>query len=304
MESPPQFFPGGMRTPIEPSVAPCAGWDEAGWDEDGSGRQAVFTTAFCRVEAAVASSRGPRHACNEDAHAGLEDAGRLFVVADGVGGGAVAHVASRLLVAQLKAALGGHRLDPVRVRHAMLEADRNIARTIALQTNLPGAATVVLCGPVDVFASKWLIGWVGDCRAYRLPARADSGIDLLTRDDTFRELGELPPHGGSVDDPARMVGNGATVGANVAIHELQSDDLLALCSDGVHKHLEAGDWERVLRQPVPLVRRCEALITSARANGSDDDATVLLLHRTGSSIRLPRWMTRFSGCDADGGPSR
>ena len=35
---------------------------------------------------------------------------------------------------------------------------------------------------------------------------------MLTCDDTFRHLGEPPPPGGAPDDPARMVGNGATAG--------------------------------------------------------------------------------------------
>ena len=69
-------------------------------------------------------------------------------------------------------------------------------------------------------------------------------IELLTRDDTFGHLDELPPRGGSPDDPARMVGNGATSGANVALHGLACGDLLALCSDGVHKYVDADDWGR------------------------------------------------------------
>ena len=111
---------------------------------------------------------------------------------------------------------------------------------------------------------------------YRLAQRGDRGIELLTRDDTYAQLNETPPEGSSADDPARMVGNGAMSGANVALHELARGELLALCSDGVHKHLDDLDWERVLRQPLPLARRCERLITLARRHGSADDATVLL----------------------------
>jgi serine/threonine protein phosphatase PrpC len=114
---------------------------------------------------------------------------------------------------------------------------------------------------------------------YRLARRGVRGIELLTRDDTFAHLNETPPEGSSPDDPARMVGNGATSGANVALHDLARGDLLALCSDGVHKHLDDHDWEHVLRQPVPLARRCEQLIALARHQGSTDDATVLLVHR-------------------------
>jgi protein phosphatase len=172
----------------------------------------------------------------------------------------------------------------------MLAADRAIASRIAQVTASPGAATVVLCAPVNVLASKWLIAWVGDCRAYRLSSRGELRFDLLTRDDTFRELNEAPPEGGSLDDPARMVGNGATTGANIAVRGLRSGELLALCSDGVHKHVSPAEWRRVLAQPVSLARRCDDLIALASANGSTDDATVLLVQRTGFATARPNWL--------------
>jgi protein phosphatase len=176
------------------------------------------------------------------------------------------------------------------VRRAVLEADRTIAACIARVTTAPGAATVVLAAPLDPVGGRWLLAWVGDCRAYRL-ARGRTGVraarlDLLTRDDTFRHLHEPVPPGGSPDDPARMVGNGATGGPNVAVHDLGPGELLALCSDGVHKRLGAGDWRRVLLQRLTLVERCEDAIRVARANGSADDATVLLIERP-APIGLP-----------------
>jgi serine/threonine protein phosphatase PrpC len=243
------------------------------------GQQSVYATAFGRVEAAVASSCGTQHDTNEDAHSTLRGSMRMFVVADGVGGGAMAQTASRQLVSHLHEALDARRLDAGRVRAAMLDADRAIARRIAQVTESPGAATVALCAPVNVFASKWLVAWVGDCRVLRLAMRGEPGIELLTRDDTFRHLNETPPAGGSLDDPARMVGNGATSGANVSLHDLACGDMLVLCSDGMHKGVQAGDWCRILKQRVPLAQRCEELIALARINGATDDATVLLLQR-------------------------
>jgi protein phosphatase len=168
-------------------------------------------------------------------------------------------------------------------------------------TDAPGAATVALCAPINALASKWLVAWVGDCRVYRLAAGGASRLELLTLDDTFRHLGELPPSGGSLDDPARMVGNGATSGANVALHGLARGDLLLLCSDGVHKYVDDDAWTPLLKRPVPLLRRCEDLIALARANGSPDDATVLLLRRAGPGLPRPRWLARwFGSADAQG----
>ena len=291
-------MPGSLITPIEPSVAA-----QAAREAEGRVQHAVQTTAFSRIEVAVASSRGSQHADNEDAHSDLDASNGLFVVADGVGGGAMAQLASRLLVDSLHGALEGRRVDAHTVRTALLDADRTIQRAIARRTDLPGAATVVRGAPVDVLAARWLIGWVGDCRAYRLAAAGGGRVDLLSCDDTFRALGEAVPPGGSPDDPARMVGNGAIAGANVALHELAVGDLLALCSDGVHKHLGGDDWAGALHADAPLSARCAQLIAAARAHGSTDDATVLLLRRVAFAMRRPRWIARFGGRDTDGGPN-
>ena len=268
------------------------------------GQQSVYATALGRVEAAVASSCGTQHDINEDAHSTLGGSMRMFVVADGVGGGAMAQMASRQLVSHLHEALDAHRLNAERVRAAMLDADRAIAQRIAQVTDSPGAATVALCAPVNVFASKWLVAWVGDCRVLRLAMRGEPGIELLTRDDTFRHLNETPPAGSSLDDPARMVGNGATTGANVALHDLACGDMLMLCSDGTHKCVQASDWCRILKQRVPLAQRCEELIALARVNGATDDATVLLLQRVCFGEPRAGWIKGLVGSVRSRGPKQ
>lgn len=271
----PPALSGGLATPLEPAP----GARRAGVPGDPGGAQAAYRHGLQRFDAAVASSCGSGHADNEDAHSRLQGGGRLFVVADGVGGGAMAQLASRLLVAHLHAALESGAIDAARVGAAMLGADRALAHAIARVTDQPGAATVVLCAPVDASASQWLVGWVGDCRAYRWSPRDPARLALLSRDDSFANLGETPPPGGSPDDPARMVGNGATSGASVALHPLAPGELLALCSDGVHKHLDDAHWCAVLREPRTLLQRVDALLRLARARGSADDATLLLLGR-------------------------
>jgi protein phosphatase len=285
-------MPQNLITPLEPG-APRFSSNVA--QPAKVSQQSIHSTGFRRIEAAVASSCGSQRDSNEDAHSALDPAGSLFVVADGVGGGAMAQMASRQLVAHLHAALDAAPLDADRVCRAMLDADRAIAERIARVTDSPGAATVALCAPVNLLASKWLIAWVGDCRVYRLGMHGPRAIEMLSCDDTFRHLGEQPPAGGALDDPARMVGNGATAGANVALHDLACGDMLVLCSDGVHRFIASDTWSHVLTQRVSLARRCEDLIAQARANGSVDDATVLVVQRVAFSLPRPRWITRWVG---------
>ena len=272
-----------LITPLDPGSAP-----RAPAPPPLDVRESIHTTLFGRISSAVASSCGSLHAVNEDAHSAIEHSPAIFVVADGVGGGAMAAMASRRLVAHLHASLEVEGIAMDTVCQAMLDADRVIAGSIAQITNAPGAATVALCAPVNLMASRWLVAWVGDCRVYRLADGEGQSLVALTVDDTFEHLNETPPPGSSPDDPARMVGNGAIVRPNVSLAEVGVGDLLVACSDGVHKYLGAGDWDRVLRRPLALARRCEDLIVTARANGSTDDATVLLVQRSAFGVpRLP-----------------
>ncbi len=255
-------------------------------------RDAAFATAWIRLDTAVASCRGKRHAINEDWHSTLEGNAPLFVVADGVGGGAMASRASRELVLRLHDALERTRIDTDAVRNALLDADRKIARSIATHTDASGAATVALCACIGSSLSRWLVAWVGDCRVYRVSAANDGPAELLTCDDTYRHLSEQPPHGGSLDDPARMVGNGAVDAPNVRHVDLGCNELLVLCSDGVHKHVAPRDIGRLLRGSSPLIRRCVRLVEFARSHGSDDDATVLLVRRAEQRrARLARFVS-------------
>lgn len=242
-------------------------------------REAVFAKGWIRLDTAVASSRGRSHAVNEDWHSALGGTAPLFVVADGVSSGAMASSASRELVLRLHETLERGRIDADAVRSAVLDADREVRRSIASLTDASGAATVALCAGTGASLSRWLVAWVGDCRVYRVSAADGAPAQLLTLDDTYRHLSEPQPPGGSVDDPARMVGNGAVDAPNVRHVDLGRDEMLLLCSDGVHKHAGTHDIARLLRGPAPLVARCVRLIEFARSSGSNDDATVLVVHR-------------------------
>jgi serine/threonine protein phosphatase PrpC len=258
-------------------------------------RHAVRETPWVRLEMAAASVRGRGRAINEDWHSTLNGSAPLFVVADGVGGGAMAARASRELVRRLHQRLDGCRIDAGAIRDALLSADREVSRSIARRTDASGAATVALCAGKGMLLSRWLVAWVGDCRVYRIGTAADEPAQLLTVDDTYRHLSEPPPLGGSCDDPARMVGNGAVSTPNVEQVALRRGEMLAICSDGVHKYVAAHDLSSVLQGPAPLARRCDRLLALARARGSGDDATVLVVRREPRRARLV-WSAAASVC--------
>jgi serine/threonine protein phosphatase PrpC len=270
-------------TPYEPVFSHR---DQSSRRASAASRHAVRVTPWVRLEMAAASARGRRRHVNEDWHSAFNGSAPLFVVADGVGGGAMAAQASRELVSRLHAALDGRRIDAPAIRNALLRADREVGRSISSRAGASGAATVALCAGTGVLLSRWLIAWVGDCRVYRVSAGPDRPAQALTVDDTYRHLGEVPPSGGSYDDPARMVGNGAVSEPNVERVALRRGEMLVICSDGVHKHVQPEELSRVLHGSAPLVRCCDRLLALARARGSSDDATVLVVRREPRQTRL------------------
>ena len=142
--------------------------EDAGIDMSTFVREAALATGWIRLDTAVVSSRGRSHAVNEDWYSVLDGARPLFVVADGVGSGAMASYASRELVLHLHETLERGNIDADAIRCAVLAADREVGRSIARRTDASGAATVALCAATDVSLSRWLVAWVGDCRVYRV----------------------------------------------------------------------------------------------------------------------------------------
>ena len=255
-------------------------------------QQARLVQRWSNLVAAAASCAGKRHVVNEDSHSDLASGAPVFVVADGVGGGAMAAWASRQVVKRVHAMLARRPVDGDAIRDALLEADRDVGRGIARRTARSGATTVALCAAAGTFLPRWYIGWVGDCRIYRLSSTCDT-LELLTRDDTYRNLGERPPPGGSADDPARMVGNGAVGTPNVERIDLHLGETLLLCSDGVYKHVSDDEIIGVFAAESPLAQRCMRLLEAARSHGSVDDATALVVRRD-RRPRSARWRHAFA----------
>ena len=114
-------------------------------------RRSVVATSCARRPGCVSSSpwrarAGTKRDTNEDSHSALDGSTPLFVVADGVGGGAMAAQASRELVSHLHAALDHRRLDAaVDSQRSPPRGSRRRPQHRAAEPRTSGAATVALC---------------------------------------------------------------------------------------------------------------------------------------------------------------
>jgi len=245
------------------------------------------------LRAAYASVTGSSHPRNEDccSHVPSADRPGFCGVADGVGGGAHGEVASSVLLRHCAQAPKSAWSDPVKLVAWLAKADVEVRKAIARRTDQAGAATLAAAW----FPSPGLayVLNVGDCRAYLLrPHRNLYAIERLTVDQTYASLAQEPPPNGKPDDPARMVGAGAVGTPPVVKAQIRSGDLLLLCSDGMHKFVPdaqiAGIVAAGLAERQSLEFICGELVRTAKKNGSQDDASALLV------LRRPWFMARWA----------
>jgi protein phosphatase len=120
---------------------------------------------------------------------------------------------------------------------------------------------------------------VGDSRLYRYRG---GELSLLTRDQTLYQqaleaglLDNLPPRNLLL----QAVGPSALVKPDVKSHSLQAGDLYLLCTDGLHGSVPHGVMADTLALAGPdtLERACATLIAAAKAHGSRDNITAVLL---------------------------
>ncbi len=215
----------------------------------------------------------------------------LLVVADGVGGAADGRQASGTAVETFAEHLGqtiGCCFDfdvdrehefltelqtavershqQVRARHA--SEGRNPATTLT---------TVVLIWP------RAYVVHVGDSRAYYLRA---GELRQLTRDQTAFE--ELVDRGVINEDQARAAGGrhrlqhvltsavGSEIEPSIGLIDLQADDVLLLCTDGLTNHVPDTDITQILNRGGSAEESCRRLVDLTLERGATDNVTVVV----------------------------
>ena len=252
------------------------------------------TTTFAGI-----SDIGRARARNEDSFV-MRPSARIAVVADGMGGHPSGDIASRIAAARaaetLEANLGSGSATEgglVEMRTTMLQsvmsAHQAIRDACAQGEDLEGVGTTLTAMAFDPDGKVYVLGHVGDSRAYRLRAGA---LDQLTPDDTWvqarvdakdltPEQAKRHPFGhiltqcvGLEDAPDPHIHDGT-----VAI-----GDVYLLCSDGLVGMLEDEDIARILRErlgeppdPQVLETAGRALVDAANEAGGKDNITVALI---------------------------
>lgn len=225
----------------------------------------------------AASQQGAGREANEDVWG--QRAGRAFVVADGMGGreggAGAAATAVGVLLDELSMDRDGVDWPEAiaRVNDAVVRQGRDAGHRRV------GAAVAAL----RYRGSRLTLVHLGDVRAYRL---RHGQIELLTTDHTLAE--ELDRAGLSPGTDRTQLARhqlaglttffgdpGSSDGFAVRSLSVQAGDRIALCTDGVYRHVPVSAWRQAADEPSPE-GVAQTLVGIARANGTTDDATVMV----------------------------
>lgn len=232
------------------------------------------------------SDVGRVRARNEDSYALVEDAG-LFVVADGMGGHGNGDIASQIAVAALLEEYQRHAADgegelavAEKLQSAFARAHRQIRAAGDQDRSLRGMGTTVIAVVVDDESA--VIGHVGDSRAYALRG---STLTQLTEDHSWVHEQVTAGYLSAAqarEHPfksvvTRALGGEQDVEVDLRRVQLQSGDLLVLCSDGLTTMLTDEEITQVLAEAGDIHEKSERLVAAANERGGADNITVVLL---------------------------
>jgi PPM family protein phosphatase len=263
---------------------------------DPASRQRSTHTSVLELEFAQHSDPGRARDHNEDylGYAApatpeqIQTHGWLFVLADGVGGQDRGEIASRTavesLIAGFSAAPKGELLPSLLPRLVQAANKRVLDAGQAVGSGQSAMATTLVACALRY--DRVVVAHVGDSRCYLI---RHGHATPLTRDHTFANeqarLGVLSTREAAKSPTrhilSRSLGGDLVVNVDVGEHQVFADDVLLLCSDGLHGSVHAADMARMAGQAPDLSNAARELVALANQRDGGDNISVLLIRVKG-----------------------
>jgi serine/threonine protein phosphatase PrpC len=239
---------------------------------------------------AAATDIGCKRGNNEDSF-GYDAELHIYVVCDGMGGGAAGEVASGMAVRALIETFEAQTPEPVeavlpvpieeRLLISINEANRTVHDAADADPKLHTMGTTLVCACLD--GNRILVGNVGDSRAYlvREGACRQVTLDHSLLDEQVRS-GLLTPEEAAASDLqsviTRAIGISRTVEPDFFAVDLQLDDMMLLTTDGLTRYAQSEEIARITAAAGgELAVMCHDLIDHAKAGGGVDNITCMML---------------------------
>jgi len=258
------------------------------------------------LRAGAATDVGRVREINEDRYLQRDDLG-LFAVADGVGGHQAGEIASQTSVETIETSFVEPTTEGLvtaiqQANDAVWHLAQSAAEKRGMGTTLTAVALVNEDGEEHLAVAN-----VGDSRVYLFQ---QGELSQLTEDHSLVE--ELVREGQITREEARVhpqrsiITRALGMDPNVTVDQLQlipyEGDRLLLCSDGLTNEVTDESIESTLRRIGDPQEAAQELVRQARANGGNDNITVVVVDVVDDDDRSGRASTAL-GADARRAPS-
>lgn len=216
--------------------------------------------------------------CRKESLGGLPN---LFIVADGMGGHKAGDFASRCCVETIVQSVEKDTLrSPVSIlEHAIRRSNEAVLAQSQENKELEGMGTTVV---VATIVNNILhVGNIGDSRLYVIRDK----IKQITEDhslvETMVRTGEIMPEDAKFHPNkniiTRALGTDKNVKADFFEVELEQEDIVLLCSDGLSNMVDDKEIQRVIQDSRDVKTASEALIELANKNGGADNIGIVMV---------------------------
>jgi len=214
--------------------------------------------------------------------------GRLYAVADGMGGHAAGQIASEATLKWVVRRFFNRNASeslPAALQASVLDANRMLLQAASANPAFEGMGTTLVAAVVR--GDMLTVAHAGDSRAILLrpgqPPRAvttdHSWVEEQVRAGLLtREQAEQSSRRNVI---TRCIGMDGMPGAEIQTLALQTGDIVVLASDGLTNNVDLPALARIVNDQPGLAEAALALIDCANDNGGSDNATVLLLRCDG-----------------------
>ena len=205
----------------------------------------------------------------------------LFIVADGMGGHKAGDYASKYAVETIcNVAEHSFEKNPaVLLNRAIDAANEHIRMKAGEDESLQGMGTTVVAA---ICTGKYLqVANVGDSRLYivgkeiRQITQDHSLVAEMVRAGVIDK--ELARNRQDKNIITRAVGASETVEVDFFTVELQEDDMVLLCSDGLTNMLKDEEILTIIQSQKDITDRAHALVFAANERGGKDNISVVLI---------------------------
>ncbi len=213
----------------------------------------------------------------------------LYIVADGMGGHKAGEYASRYTIERIVASVARNNGDePVAVLRAAIDKANELLIMEAREDESKyGMGTTAVAA--TIIGNKMIVANVGDSRLYVI----GNGIRQITRDHSLVE--EMVRMGGMDADQAkehpdkniitRAIGASESVEPDFFEVELEKNDLVLLCSDGLTNMVDDKEIGQILLDQTSLESQVITLINTANRNGGRDNITVIIIRPFSDEVK-------------------